>query len=149
MQTPYRLVLCASLKYATYYGTPLTPQELQQHKCLTYLYDAWHFSGSFQEWHIRDSLGEEHTVKLKSWLQMNNGLALRQAAIDGLGIALLPQVLIEQDLTNGRLLQLMEEYQFPERPLYLLHLPDYRGSPRLRSFIEFMLMYFGQNECIL
>ena len=140
---PHSLVLCASPEYANRHGIPDTPDELEQHHCLTYLYSSGHFDDTSQEWHLKNSSGREYKVKPESRLKMNNGLALRQAAISGLGIALLPLILIDKDLKNGRLLSLMPEYQFPERPLHLLYLPERHGSPKLRSFVEFVLEHFG------
>ena len=70
--------------------------------------------------------------------------ALRTAALQGLGIVLQPTILLEADVRAGRLVQLFPEYGLPERPMHIVYLPDRYRSPKLRSFIDFVLERFGE-----
>ncbi|WP_371831754.1 LysR substrate-binding domain-containing protein [Massilia cellulosiltytica] len=77
-------------------------------------------------------------------VKINNGLALRTAALQGLGIVLQPTILLEADVRAGRLVQLFPEYGLPERPMHIVYLPDRYRSPKLRSFIDFVIERFGE-----
>jgi DNA-binding transcriptional LysR family regulator len=77
---PCRGVLCASPAYLARHGVPLTPQDLQAHRCL-------HFSHLTDgtQWHF--TRGEERqSVRVPAAFTANNGLVLQQAALGGLGI---------------------------------------------------------------
>jgi DNA-binding transcriptional LysR family regulator len=140
---PHALAICASPAYLSSRGRPDHPEQLPEHDCLTYLYTSKSTEpDSVYVWKLHGNDGE-HLIKVNGRVQMDNGAALRQAALADMGIALLPVVMVEQDLIEGRLIQLFAEYQLAQRPLHLLYLADRRGSPKLRSFIQFMLERFG------
>lgn len=140
---PHALVLCASPSYLESRGVPAHPDELEGHDCLTYLYASRSSPTSAAGlWTFKGADGV-HEVKVNGRVQMDNGPALRQAALDEMGIALLPAVVVEQDFASGQLCQVLADYQLPVRPLNLLYLPDRQASPKLRSFIEFMVERFG------
>lgn len=134
---PYRVLVCASPGYLSRHGTPAAPKDLAGHNCLGFSY-----------WTVRDKwrlIGPEgsETVSIKGRLQANNGQALRMAALQGLGIIMQPEVLVSEDLAAGRLVRVLPEYEAPTRPMHLVYLPDRRPTPKLRSFIEFVLARFG------
>lgn len=140
---PHTLALCASPAYLQAHGWPRHPQALSEHQCLTYLYSRGGAQpGALALWHLSGADGE-HAVQVAGRVRMDNGPALREAALADMGIALLPAVVVEQDIAQGRLCRLLEDYQLPQRPLHLLYLPDRLGSPKLRSFVAFMLERFG------
>lgn len=140
---PHTLVLCAAPSYLQRHGTPQHPTELTEHDCLTYLYST-HANppNALVLWHLTGPDGE-HRITVNGRVQMDNGPALRHAAIAGMGIVLLPAVVVEQDIASGQLVRLFADYRLPERALNLLYLRDRRRSPKLRSFIEFMVERFG------
>lgn len=140
----HTLTLCAAPEYLLRRGHPAHPRDLAAHDCLTYLYAARGTGDSRALWRLRGADGE-HALNVDSRVQLNNGPALREAALAGMGIALLPAVVVADDLATGRLLELFTEYQLPQRALHLLYLPDRRGSPKLRSFVEFMVQRFGKG----
>lgn len=140
---PHALAMCASPAYLQAHGTPQHPTALDGHDCLTYLYSSRASPANASLlWKLAGADGE-HSVKINGRVQMDNGPALRQAALAGMGIALLPAVVVEDDIAAGRLCRLFPDYRLAERPLHLLYLPDRRGSPKLRSFVQFMVERFG------
>ena len=136
---PYRLVACAAPSYLAAHGTPTIPAELARHECLGFAYwarppaDEWQFTGA-------DGI---HTVRVGSRLAINNGQALRAAALEGFGIILLSHELLEDDLAAGRLVRVLPGYEPPSRPMHILFAPDRRPTPKLRSFIDFVVAAFG------
>jgi DNA-binding transcriptional LysR family regulator len=140
---PYRLVLCASGAYLATHGTPSSPDALRSHQCLTYAYpprSEWH--AAQPEWTLQGPQGQV-SVPIDGRLKVDNSEALRRAALRGLGIVMLPEILVADDLRAKRLIEVLPEFAAPERPLSLLYLRERQMSPKLRSFIEFMVERFG------
>jgi len=132
---PYRLMICASPAYLARRGTPLRPDELSQHECLSFSPSA------AAHWRLAD---QEHIcrVPVSGRLQVNQGQALRVAALQGMGIVLQPAILLEGDVRAGRLVQLFPNHQLATRPMSVLYLPDRYRSPKLRSFVDFVVERF-------
>jgi DNA-binding transcriptional LysR family regulator len=135
---PYRLMLCASPEYLARRGTPATPADLARHDCLSF------GAASVNQWRLR----RDHDVcqvPVNGRVKINNGQALRTAALQGLGIVLQPTILLEADVRAGRLVQLLPDCELPARPMHVVYLPDRYRSPKLRSFIDFVLERFGEG----
>jgi DNA-binding transcriptional LysR family regulator len=136
---PYRLVACASPAYLAERGTPVVPADLARHECLGFAYwarppaDEWQFTGA----------DGAHSVRVGSRLAINNGQALRAAALEGFGIILLSHELLDDDLATGRLVRILPGYEPPSRPMHILFAPDRKPTPKLRSFIDFVVATFG------
>ncbi len=136
---PYRMLICAAPSYLAENPLPRRPRDLEKHSCLAY----WSQQG---RWRLMDRDGREHLVRAESRLRMNNGEALRQAALAGFGIVMQPQVLLEDDVRAGRLVPLLPNYRAPGAPVHLVYLPDRRPTPKLQSFIDFILARFEKPE---
>ncbi|KGM35195.1 LysR family transcriptional regulator [Inquilinus limosus] len=135
---PYRLVACAAPAYLAERGTPARPEDLAGHECLGFAHweprDLWQFT---------DADGREHAVRVTGRASVNSGQALRSAALEGLGIILQPDGLLQDDIAAGRLVQVLPGYQAPSRPMHILFAPDRRPTPKLRSFIDAVVEAFG------
>lgn len=142
---PYRLVLCAAPAYLQAHGVPATPDALGAHQCLTYAYPPRsELHASQAEWVLQGADGRI-SVPVGGRLKVDNAEALRRAVLRGLGIAMLPAILIEGDLRAGRLLAVLPNYCAPERQLNLLYLRERQMSLKLRSFIDFVVDRFGAD----
>ncbi|NVZ99446.1 LysR family transcriptional regulator [Pseudomonas gingeri] len=131
-----RRIACASPAYLKAHGTPRVPADLQQHNCLVFLRAT-----PQREWLFRGVSSE--SVRVHGQLSANNGTALMNAALEGIGIVLLPQTLVEDALKDGRLVHLLPDHETLDRPLHLVYLPDKHMTPKLSSFIEFMVGRFA------
>lgn len=125
-----RMVLCASPSYLASNGMPGSVHELANRECLTYAHapdrSRWDFIGSD---------GGEEVVRVTGRLRANNGDALRLLAIDGHGIALLPNFIVNDDLCTGRLVALMAEHRLVDLPIQVIY-PHSRFVPaKVRKFI--------------
>jgi len=134
---PYRLLLCASPDYLARCGTPATPADLAGHDCLSF------GAASLVQWRFERG-HDVCKVPVEGRVRINNGQALRVAALQGLGIVLQPEILLAADVRAGRLVRLLPDYEAPSRPMHVVYLPDRYRSPKLRSFINFMLERFGE-----
>lgn len=134
-------IACASPAYLARYGQPQTPAELVRHDCLAFMTA----SGPEREWHFPrpDGTGIER-IPVRGRLDINGGLALREAALAGLGVIFQPQVMLQQDLDEGRLVAFFPDWPTPAWPVHVVHLPDPNLPPKLTSFIAFLQEALGQ-----
>ncbi|WP_295957553.1 LysR family transcriptional regulator [Rhodoferax sp.] len=134
---PYRLMICASPEYLARRGTPATPEDLGQHECLSFS------PAALVHWRLTDMQDAICRVPVSGRLQVNNGQALRVAALHGLGIVLQPAILLQADVQAGRLVQLFATHTLHSRPMSVVYLPDRYRSPKLRSFVDFLVERFS------
>jgi DNA-binding transcriptional LysR family regulator len=132
---PYRLMICASPDYLARRGTPSQPEELSQHECLSFS------PAALASWRLQGAEGALQ-IPVSGRLHVNNGQALRVAALHGLGIVLQPAILLEADVQAGHLVRLFPQHQLPVRPMNVVYLQDRYRSPKLRSFVDFLVERF-------
>ncbi|AYG67727.1 MULTISPECIES: LysR family transcriptional regulator [unclassified Rhizobium] len=136
---PYRLVACAAPSYLQSHGAPSRPDDLRDHECLifshTMLRTHWDFEGP------EGSV----SIPISGRLMIDNGEALLNAALAGLGIVLQSFELIQSSLETGALVPILPGYGVPTRPLHILYAPDRRVTPKLRSFLDFVSAEFGSH----
>jgi DNA-binding transcriptional LysR family regulator len=104
--------VCASPSYLAKHGTPLSPNDLNSHNCLLH-------TANFPDrvWRIGDGKNQQ-AIRLKGSFAADSVIALRDAVILGVGIALLPIYCAEEALREGRLVRVLEKYALPVTPLY-------------------------------
>jgi DNA-binding transcriptional LysR family regulator len=105
-----RSVLVATRAYLRRLGMPRHPTDLALHNCLHYPRSqdtpAWTLAP------LSPASGDNRiTVQVSGSLAANNSEALRDAALSGLGIALLPDFSAQQHLKSGKLLQVLPEWK--------------------------------------
>jgi DNA-binding transcriptional LysR family regulator len=135
---PATRVLCAAPSYLQAHGTPTHPQELPTHACLDYGQIA-----TDSTWKLKGSDGI-HTIAIRGVLCSNNGEVLKDAAIRGLGIALLPTFIIEPALMRGELQVVLPEYQPPELSIDVMYPVNRHLSAKIRLFVDFLKQRFGK-----
>jgi DNA-binding transcriptional LysR family regulator len=130
----YDRVLVASPAYLRQRGVPKSPHALASHQALVHLPG----DGRVPPWSfVRNGKEQQVTgLGLRATLRTNGIFALRGAALDGVGIALLPDWLGADDLAAGRLRTLLCDYQAPSVVVSALYRTELRGSPRILAFID-------------
>ncbi|XGV94745.1 MAG: LysR family transcriptional regulator [Leptolyngbya sp. BL-A-14] len=132
-------VLCAAPAYFSNRGTPSHPLELQQHSCLHYGHLA-----TVNQWLLIGPDGE-HTISVQGAVCSNNGEVLREAAVRGLGITLLPMFIIGQEVEQGLLQVVLPEYHPPEISIYVIYPVNRHLSTKVRLFTNFLQDRFGNQ----
>ena len=127
----YRRVAVASPAYVKKHGEPKDPSALPSHRALVFAPGlgrpgAWRF--------VRD--GEVVRVQVFGVLMSNSLYALRDAAVRGAGIALLPRPIVESELATGSLRVVLSAWEEPPVPMFAVHRVELRGAARLRVFLE-------------
>ncbi|ROM97129.1 LysR family transcriptional regulator [Pseudomonas brassicacearum] len=142
----YTLTMCASSAYLARRGTPQKPEDLADHDCLAFAYPAGDEWRSVEkQWRLSGPDGEI-VVAVSGPMLINSSSGLHQAARTGMGVVMLPDALVDQDLREGKLVALMQDYQLPRRPMNLIYAQDRYRLPKLRSFVEFALQTWGKQN---
>lgn len=134
---PIRVAACASPGYIKKHGSPKSPTELIDHNCLVYPHSI-HQGG----WHFKRK-NEQQTVNVSGNLRCNNGDALVDAAIAGMGIIFEPSILVYKAINQGKLVRILPGWESREFSLYAVYPNRKYLPPKVRTFIDFIVERFG------
>jgi DNA-binding transcriptional LysR family regulator len=116
-------------------GQPHEPADLAHHPCMSY----WRVL-SDNEWHLSKG-NEKLAVKVANRYRANNPEAILNAALAGLGIALLPTYCCAQELAQGRLVAVLPDWtpitKFGDQITAVIA-PDRVGFARNQAFLKFL-----------
>ena len=136
---PIRLVLCASPSYLKKHGTPRTPEDLKDHQVLGYTLGSGHTI------RLSNQQGDEQLVHTTARMAANNGDFLRDMALAGHGIAILPTFIVWQSLAARELVPVLQSYTLPNLNAWAVYPQTRYLSQRARQFIDFLAERFGDN----
>jgi DNA-binding transcriptional LysR family regulator len=128
-----RLVLAAAPLYWRRRGRPRTPAAVPLEDCLVYTLQT-----PGRSWRLVDGKGAETVLQARGALAANNGDVLREAALAGAGIVLLPDFLIADDIAAGRLETALPGWHGPELPIQAVWQSGRHVPARLRLFLDFL-----------
>lgn len=97
--------ICASPEYIKKHGKPCEPEEVANHDCLLFPR-----SGHDLNWLFKKSDGKIVDVQVSGQCLITNSQAIRQCASSGMGLALLPDWLINEDIKSGALVRLFDQF---------------------------------------
>jgi len=129
--------VCASPAYLTQHGAPSVPEDLRRHALLTY---GFLLTGN--QWKLTGTDGD-HWVQPNWTLCVNNAEVLRDAAVAGRGVALLPTFIAGDALRAGTLQRLLKTYKAPPLTLYALYPPTRHLAVKVRLLIDFLVARFA------
>ncbi|MGY2046670.1 LysR substrate-binding domain-containing protein [Methylobacterium sp. JK268] len=124
--------LCAAPTYLSRRGHPASPDAIREHACLHYGNLA---SGG--EW-VLDRAGEVRRIPIRGHLAANNGLVLREAALAGQGIAILPDFVCAAYLAAGQLEVVLPDWRVPDIHVFAMVPSVRQHAPKLQAFIDFL-----------
>ena len=132
-------VICAAPALLRARGEPRAPQDLTTAPCL-------HYGAlpSGNVWRLAGPAGPVD-VRVNGVLCSNNGEVLRDAALKGLGFALLPTFIVGAELRAGRLVTVLDAHQPPRLFLTVLYPPHRHLSARIRLLVAFFYERFGES----
>jgi DNA-binding transcriptional LysR family regulator len=125
--------LVASPDYIREHGAPETPDDLLTHQALMQGTETWQF------------IDGDKTISVhpQGRFKADNGTALAGAAAAGLGIAWLPDHLIENYLDSGSLVQVMTRYPVPTGGMFVVRPPGQHSTRKVRVLTELLIEHFG------
>ncbi len=134
--TTCRSVVLASPDYLKLHGEPKHPDELAQRACLAYSLtsrSSWTF--------LVD--GIPHAVEISGPITANNGNALQEAAIQGMGIVFQPTFIAAEAIREGKLVPILRKFPIPVLDMFAVF-PGTRFVPqRVRAFVDFLAARLG------
>jgi DNA-binding transcriptional LysR family regulator len=126
-------LLVASPAYLQREGTPTEPAQLRGRDTLDY-------AGEFDRrpWELVGPGGQTSSAEHTPRVVCHDFTVLRSAALAGLGVAKLPEMVVREDLRSGVLRRVLPEWNSPQGILHLVF-PSRRGLlPSVRAFIDFL-----------
>lgn len=126
-------ILVASPEYLSRYPAPKHAEDLHQHSLLK--------GAPLLKWQLSNQNGETVVNSDKGRFQANTLNVVRSACSDGLGITLMPDVMLKEYIDDGSLVRVLEDWSANPRDIYMLynhkdHLPE-----KVRLFIDFVIAY--------
>ncbi len=134
----YGTLLCAAPSYLATHGEPQDLDGLARHDCLIFASQTQR-----QGWRFRDDDGSWIKAQGHSRLRLDSGAAIRNAAIAGLGIALLPEFLVTADLAAGQLRRVLPNIAMEVVNIVALYPSKRLLEPRVRQFIDLIVDSLG------
>jgi DNA-binding transcriptional LysR family regulator len=135
-----RWLLCASPKYLKLRGDPRTPRDLARHQCLIHI----NSDPSDRVWRLHGGNGLI-PVKVQGPFASNSVLMLRKAALQNLGIAILPMYCVKDDVKSGALRPVLPNFPIPVHPLSLVFSPGKPTPQKIRFLGEFLVDWFRKH----
>jgi DNA-binding transcriptional LysR family regulator len=128
-----RFAAVASPEYFERRGYPLIPQDLHSHDCIRFRFE----SGAIYRWEF-ERMGASERINVSGPLTLSDQPLMVEAAIDGIGIAFVPDHLATEALEHGRLERVLEDW-CPALPGLCLYYSGRRHvSSGLRALINML-----------
>jgi DNA-binding transcriptional LysR family regulator len=142
-------LLTAAPEYLTAHDMPLTPSELSSHNCLYYRRDSSDDNWVLTSHHVQpEAVQEKIPVRVSTRYAVDNAEAVLDAAVAGLGIALLPDYLSEKALREGSLVRVLPEWtpltKFGSHIVALIT-PERMNFSRNNILLDYLLTAIGKE----
>lgn len=130
-----RYVTCASPQYLAQQGTPTTPTDLLQHRCVNFIFPQ---TRREYDWKFEQA-GKAIDLVVNSYLQFDNSEVILAAVIQGAGVVQLPKFIAANAIACGDLQPILQSYA-PQAglPIAVLYPQKRYLSAKVRVFVEFM-----------
>ena len=133
-----RMLIVGSPAYFAEHGKPKTPQDLAHHTCINMRFATL---GNVYAWEFEKG-SREVNVKVEGQLTVNDIAVIRQGALNGVGIAFMPEDVAQPGVDAGKLVRVLADWT-PPFPGYYLYYPSRRQqSPAFALLVE-ALRYRG------
>jgi DNA-binding transcriptional LysR family regulator len=128
---PFRFVIVGSPAYIARSGEPERPEDLRRHACLRLRRSG----GGLALWPLNDE-GRAVEVAVSGPLIANDFPTLLGAALEGMGLAQVPEPIAAEHVAAGRLVRVLEPFAPMTPGVFLYHPGRRQMMPKLRAFID-------------
>jgi len=133
-------VICASPAYLAGHGTPAVPADLARHRCIVFT------APGRGRWPFRTDDGGVELLEVPATFASDSLDCVLQLALQGAGVARLPDFMAARPMRAGRLVPLLADRHYPERRPALAVFPHGTDRvPKVRAFLDFLLERFGRE----
>jgi DNA-binding transcriptional LysR family regulator len=126
---PIRAVLVASPAYIEAHGAPETPDELLNHQAAMQGTETWQFMDG----------DKVVTMRPNGRFKADNGVSLVAAALEGVGLAYLPELLVADHIASGALVPIMTRHPVPDAGIFVVRPPGQHPSRKVRILTEMLI----------
>lgn len=133
---PFHGKLVASPDYIKEHGAPEALEDLLSHEALMQGTESWQFTDG-------DKIV---TVQPQGRFKADNGTALVPAALAGLGIAWLPDCLVDEHLASGALVPVLTRHPPPAAGVYVVRPPGPYPARKVQVLTELLIEQFGTQS---
>jgi len=137
----FPLILCASPSYLKQHGTPQSAQGLLEHNCIV---DSNFRVG--KQWPMRAVDGKTEMVNIHSNVAVNSPRAVKELAISGAGIGMIPKFIALDALDQGLLTEILPDQTVLEFGMYALYPHRRYLAKKVRCFIDFLVENFAAEQ---
>lgn len=123
-------VMCASPAYLEAFGIPRHPQELRHHRYINHSERIPVDITKFKD---------NHEMYLEPYLLLNDTLAMKECALNNIGIVKLHRYIVEDALSSGDLVEICSDYNEPEQPIFACYGPRKHVPPKVRAFLDYFI----------
>jgi DNA-binding transcriptional LysR family regulator len=134
----FRMMVVGSPTYFSSRKRPRTPQDLTGHNCINLRLPTY---GGIYAWEFEKN-GRELNVRVDGQLVFNGVASMLNAAMNGLGLAYLPEDLVQTDVAEGRLVKVLSDWCAPFSGYHLYYPSRHQRSPALAVLVD-ALRYRG------
>jgi DNA-binding transcriptional LysR family regulator len=131
-----RSVLCAAPSYLAAHGMPAQPADLAAHRCIT------HAFGTRAEYRLGHA-GRVLTQAVRGILSGNETAVVKQAALAGAGIAMLPTYFVGDELQRGALVRVLPAHEPETLGIHAVFLSRQHQPLPLKLLVDFLAERFG------
>ncbi len=130
----------ASTEYLARRGAPTTPADLANHDCLMFTQGVspthWQFEGP----------DGKFSIPIRGRFRSDSGEGVREAVISGYGIGMLPAWYFRDEIIEGSVKILLQEWQVPGIPVHLIYPSRRHLSPRVRAVMDFLVSEYFHEQ---
>jgi DNA-binding transcriptional LysR family regulator len=136
-----QMIVCACPSYLERSGVPQTPHQLGAHDCCVFSETP-----GIGEWRFLEDASSECKIQISARLWVNSLEALVLAAKEGAGLVRVPSWQVAGELATGRLRCVLQDYEPPPAPLYLLSQSSTLASPKSRAFADYLAALWRKDN---
>ncbi len=128
------IYVVASPAYLKQHGLPMTPADLKNHRMIAYTY-----GDTAAEWRYKDPAGRTGSIKYDGAFRSNSADLMREAALEGAGIAVLPGFVVLPQLKAKKLVRILPDHEtYPPREIMALMPPNRYRAAKVRLLLEWI-----------
>ena len=127
------LRVVASHQYIDKHGAPSSPKDLRKHTCL-----IEGVSDNRRRWQFKGKGNKQNTVSINGNFRVNNGGMIKAVCLKGLGIAQLPDFMVDDEIRNKELVRLLPDYELDNFYIHLLYHKRSTTNRAIKSIIDFI-----------
>jgi len=140
-----RFTICASPDYLQQHGSPTRPEEIEQHQCLLFPRHGFNLN-----WLFKNAAGDIKEVAIHGRCLISNSQSIRHCVLQGMGLALLPNWLIHQDLKTKSLIALFPDYDVTatdyDAAIWMIY-PSREYTPlKTKVFMQYLQQHYDSQR---